>query len=78
MLKLEDASHYMAFKKALDRRLKEKALQVLKQKWLLGKMQGSLIKKQHLDLLRKVFMAFKMNQLNRINLRETVEQQAQL
>ena len=45
MVKLEDASHYMVFKKVLDKKLQGKALQVLKQNWLLSKMSTSLLKK---------------------------------
>ena len=41
-------------------------------------MQGSLIKKHELDLLRKVLIALKINKLSRINLRETVEQQVKI
>lgn len=50
MLKLEDAGHFMVFRKELNRRLMGKALSVLKQKWLLGKMSSSLCRKHEVDL----------------------------
>ena len=42
MLKLEDAGAYMAFSKSINRKLKAKAIQVLKETWLLSKMAKSL------------------------------------
>lgn len=45
MLKLDDASYYMQLKKKIDGKEKAKALQGLKQHWLLGKMAKSLSKR---------------------------------
>ena len=42
MLKLQDAGAYMDFRKSLNRKLKAKAMQVLKENWLLNKMAKSL------------------------------------
>lgn len=74
MLKLEDAGHYMALKKQIEGKLKGKALQVLKQKWLLAKMSISLFKQHEVGLQRKVFTTLRLNMLNRVNLRLTVAQ----
>ena len=74
MLKLEDASHYMVFVKVLNNKLKTKALSVLKQKWLLSKMQNSLIQKREKDLQKMALMALRTHMFERINLRDTVEQ----
>ena len=50
MLKLEDAGHYMVFRRELNKRLMSKALSVLRQKWLLSKMSNSLFKKHEIGL----------------------------
>ena len=78
MLKLEDAGAYAAFRKSVNRKLKAKAMQVLKEKWLLNKMAKSLFKRHEADLQRKVFTALKINQFNRINLRQNIMNQARI
>lgn len=76
MLKLEDAGAYMAFRKSMNRKLKAKSMQVLKETWLLNKMAKSLFSRHEADLQRKVFTALRINQFNRVNLRENIMNQA--
>ena len=74
MLKLDDVGTYMVFKRSLKTKLKAKAIQALKQKVLLSKMQASLIRRHNVDLQRKVITALKFNQFDRISLRANIMQ----